>query len=50
MDTASIVAALKEQRNRIDHAMAALEGFLVRLPGGAARQRHRITRNNDGAR
>ncbi len=27
MDTASIVAALKEQRNRIDHAVAALEGL-----------------------
>ena len=27
MDIANVVAALKEQRTRIDHAIAALEGL-----------------------
>ena len=38
MDIANVVAALKEQRTRIDQAIAALEG-LGSPAGRAARQR-----------
>ena len=38
MDIANVVAALKEQRTRIDHAIAALEG-LGSPAGEDARQR-----------